>query len=220
MPLATVGRATGHPTFRLALEADFADSEHAGSLVRAVCHPVLMPASPDQRQRVLIAFGEVMSIVQAWEEALEVVWWRTRRKHPNRPSGDFDTPRSQREVVRLERALQQKPIHEIKESIKSFLEPETAEELRDLIAARNRLTHRFLREQAVQDAGGSFKPGTVDLLDDLGSRFMRSYRSVMHTIMSFPEYDGPVLSHWPAIADRIVELAFSGDSIPRDPNAQ
>lgn len=179
-----------------------------------------MPESLDQREHVLLGFATVMEIVQHWEEALEVVWWRTQRKHPNRATGDFDTERSQREIVRLERALQQIPVHAIKESVKPFLEPETADGLDELIALRNRVAHRILRERAVQDARGDFKSGTAELLDDAARRFMSSLRSVIHTTMNLPGYEGPVPSHWPAMADRIVEKAFSGESIPRTPSLQ
>jgi hypothetical protein len=174
----------------------------------------------DDRDRVLITFGMAMEIIQKWEEALGIVWWRTQRQHPNRAMGDFATERSQREIVRLERALQQIPIHAIKESVKPLLEPETAERLDELIAIRNHVAHRILRERAIQDADGTFMPGTAELLDDGSRRFMASLRSVMRTIMNLPAYDGPVPSHWPAIADRIVEKAFSGEPIPRDPSLQ
>lgn len=179
-----------------------------------------MPWSLDQRVRVQIAFAEVMEIMQGWEATLEALWWRTQRKHPNRRTGDSDSPRSQREIVRFERAMQQKAISEIKGAVKPLLDPETAEKLDALIAARNRLAHRFLREQAVHDAGGNFQPGTLDALHVLGEQFMESYRSAMDTLMALPGYDGPVPSHWPALADRIIDRVLSGQSVPRDPGAQ
>ena len=58
-----------------------------------------MADTNDERQHVLIGFGEVMSVVQFWEQALAVVWWRAERKGKTRPAGDFDTARSQKDGV-------------------------------------------------------------------------------------------------------------------------
>jgi hypothetical protein len=174
----------------------------------------------DPREQVLRGYGEVMSLVQFWEQALEVVWWRTQRKHQNRPTGEFDTERSQREVIRFERALQKMTVQMIADAIAPHLEPKTAGGLENLADERNRLAHRFLLQQAEVESDGDFKPGTHKELLHLGQRFMASLSSVMGTVASFESYDGPVPAHWSPIAARIVKRAFSGQAIPRDPRLQ
>jgi hypothetical protein len=54
----------------------------------------------------------------------------------------------------------------------------------------------------------------------LGEKFNASLDSVMETINRFESYNGPVLSHWPGLADRITERAFRGEPLPRDPQEQ
>jgi hypothetical protein len=172
----------------------------------------------DARERVLIGYGEVMSIVQLWEQALAVVWWHTQRKHGSRPSGDFDTPRSQKQIARLEAAFLRMTAQAVREAVAPCLEPKTADDLGELMAERNRLAHRFLRERVADDR--DFKAGTHDQLIALGDRFMGSLESVMRTIAAFESYRGPVLEHWSPLAERIMERVFSGQAIPRDPRLQ
>jgi hypothetical protein len=171
----------------------------------------------DARERVLICYGEVMSIVQLWEQALGVVWWNTQRK--NRPSGDFDTPQSQKEIARLEAAFLRMTAQAVREAVAPHLEPATVGDLGDLMAERNRLAHRFLRE-TVADDRARFKTGTHDQLVALGTRFMASLESVMRTIAAFESYKGPVSEHWGPLAERITARVFSGQAIPRDPRLQ
>jgi hypothetical protein len=172
----------------------------------------------DPRERVLIGYGEVMAVVQDWELALAIVWWRTECKQKGRPSGDFDTAASQKEISRLEAAVLRMTAQSVREAVAPHLEATTAQNLDALIDERNRLAHRFLRETSASD--GDFQPGTHDELIALGSRFDDSRASVMRTIQSFEFYDGPIPEHWPAVADRITERAFSGQTIPRDPRQQ
>lgn len=174
----------------------------------------------EPREKVLWGFGEVMQVVQQWEQALEIVWWRVARKHPNRPSGGFDTERSQREIVRLERALQKMTAQMVAKAVGPHLALETAAALDTLADERNRLAHRFLLERADLESVGGFRPGTHAELLQLGARFMDSLESITDTIAGFPAYDGPVPAHWPAVAERIVGRAFSGQPIPRDPREQ
>jgi len=183
-------------------------------------HPHSPPssASRDSREQVLIAYGEVMSIVQMWEQALSIVWWRKERKQPSLPSGDFDTPRSQKEIRRLEAALLRTPVQAIRETVEPHLEPKTAEGLGELLAERNRLAHRFLRETVSADR--NFEPGTHNRLIALGDRFMASLESVMRTIEKFESYKGPVPKHWRPLAARMMGRVFSGQAIPRDPQLQ
>lgn len=177
-----------------------------------------MSTERDARERVLIGYGEVMSIVQDWELALAVVWWRTTRKHRSRPSGDFNTARSQKEIKRLEAAFLRKTAQDIREEIAPHLEHQAADDLEGLMNERNRLAHRFLRERATDDR--QFEPGTHDELISLGNRFMSSLGSVMRTIGRFEDYKGPVPEHWPGTAERIMERVFGGQTIPRDPRLQ
>jgi hypothetical protein len=74
-------------------------------------------ASLESREHILIGYGEVMSIVQRWEQALALVWWRVGRKHKNGPTGDFDTPRSQREIMRLEAAFLRTPAQQVRATV-------------------------------------------------------------------------------------------------------
>jgi hypothetical protein len=178
-----------------------------------------MAENGDRREPVLIGYGEVMSVVQLWEQALALIWWRAERKHKKRPSGDFDTERSQREIMRLEAAFLRTPAQAIREAVAPHLEADTASNLEGLIAERNRLAHRFLREQNV--GKGTFKAGTQDQLIALGNAFMESLDSIAKSLMAdYEPYDGPVPDHWPAIAERIAERLFGGNSVPRDPRQQ
>jgi hypothetical protein len=177
-----------------------------------------MASEPDSRDSVLRGYGEVMAVVQDWELALAIVWWRTERKHKDRPSGDFDTAASQKEISRLEAAFLRKTAQEVREAVTPHLESNTADDLEGLIKARNRLAHSFLRERMAAD--GDFQPGTHSELVALGNTFWDSYASIMQTIASFEDYQGPVPTHWPALAERITERVFSGQKIPRDPTQQ
>lgn len=172
----------------------------------------------DVREHVLVGYGEVMSIVQFWEQALAIIWWRTQRKNPSRPSGDFDTQRSQKEIVRLEAAFLRVTAQAVKKAVAPHLEPKTADDLDELMAERNRLAHRFLREKMAGDR--DFEPGTHDHLLALGTRFMASLESVMRTIEGIKPYKGPVPEHWEALGHRITERIFTGRAIPRDPRLQ
>jgi hypothetical protein len=176
------------------------------------------PPNRDVREHVLIGYGEVMSTVQLWEQALAFVWWQTQLKNPSRPAGDFDTPRSQKEIMRLEAAFLRVTAQAVRKAVAPHLEPKTADDLDGLMAERNRLAHRFLRERVVGDR--DFEPGTHDQLLALGDRFMASLESVMRTIEGFEPYNGPVPEHWDALTERITERVFSGRPIPRDPKLQ
>ena len=176
------------------------------------------PLGNDAHERVLIGYGQVVSIVQLWEQALAVVWWRTQRKNRSRATGDFDTARSQKEIVRLEAAFLRMTAQAVKEAVAPHLEPKTADDLGELMSERNRLAHRFLREIFADD--GNFTPGTHDQLIALGNRFMDSLESVTGTIADFEPYKGPVLEHWGALAERITKRVFRGQAVPRDPRLQ
>lgn len=172
----------------------------------------------DARERVLIGYGEVMSVVQHWEQALAILWWRTTRKSPGRPTGDFNTARSQKEILRLEAAFLRMTAQAVRDAVSPHLDPETAANLPALMDDRNRLAHRFLREQATE--GGWFEAGTHDQLIALGNRFMDSYEAIVHEVMKADPYTGPVPSHWPDLADRITDRLARGERIPRDPQQQ
>jgi hypothetical protein len=175
-----------------------------------------MVTGGDVRERVLIAYGEVMSVVQFWEQALALLWWGTTRK--KRPAGDFDTTRSQREIMRLETAFLRMPAQAVREAIAPRLDPQAAADLVELVPVRNRLAHRFLREQV--DETGAFRPGTHEQLLVAGDRFLRSTDSIVRALASAEPYDGPVPAHWPGVAARVTQRLFSGEPIPRDPREQ
>lgn len=178
-----------------------------------------MAENSESRERVLISYGEVMCVVQMWEQALALTWWLAARRHKKRPSGDFDTRRSQKEIMRLEAAFLRTPAQAIREAVAPHLEARIARNLAALMAERNRLAHRFLREQDRGD--GTFKTGTHDQLVGLGDAFMESLDSIMQTIVTdYEQYDGPVPDHWPPVAERILGRLFDGESIPRDPRQQ
>lgn len=173
---------------------------------------------PDARERVLIAYGEVMSIVQLWEQALAVIWWRTTRKQPARATGDFDTHRSQREIARLEAAFLRMTAQAVREAVTPHLGATAADNLSDLTSERNRLAHRFLRECGAEH--GDFRAGTHDQLLAVGERFMQSLGAAMQVIEGFEPYRGPVGPHWEAIANRITDRLSAGRNVPRDPRLQ
>lgn len=137
---------------------------------------------------MLRGYGEVMSVVQLWEQALEILWWRTSRKHPNRPTTDYNTDRSQREIRRLETALQSMTVKRLAAAVTPHLEADTAADLEALTDARNRLAHRFLMERAVLSTDGGFQTGTHRELLQLEERFMASAASVRRTIAGLPTY--------------------------------
>lgn len=173
----------------------------------------------EANEDIFIAYGHVMSLVQMWEQAQEIIWWRVKRKRPNRPSGDWDTDRSQREIVRLERALQQTTPQSIIEQIEPSLPDGAADEVRELFADRNRLAHRFLLERQVPGEG--YVAGTRAELIEIGNRFMASLDKLMTAeALHGKPYDGEVPPHWEPLAQRITDRAFGGQSIPRDPNQQ
>jgi hypothetical protein len=178
-----------------------------------------MASQPDARDHVLRGCGEVMVVVQDWELALAFVWWYVERKNKSHPAGDFDTPRSQKEIRRLEAAFRRVTAQASREAVTPHLEPQTADDLDGLMDARNRLAHRFLREHKAT-AGCDFQAGTLEELFALGNTFWNSYASIMRTVGSFEDYHGPVPAHWPALAERIIDRAFSGQPIPRDPRQQ
>jgi len=159
-------------------------------------------------------------VVQFWEQALEIVWWRTQRKHKSRPTGDVDTERSRVQIQRLETALTKMTVKQIAHAVKPHLAQDAAANLDELAKERNVLAHRFLNRQMALETDGDFRPGTHDVLLDLMRRFMSSLRSVMATVDGFEPYKGPVPAHWPPIAERLVERAFSGQPLlgddPRD----
>ncbi len=142
-----------------------------------------------------------------------------KRKRPNRPSGDWDSERSQREIVRLERALQQTTPQSIIEQIAPALPDGAANEIRDLFADRNRLAHRFLLER--QAHGDRYLAGTRAELIHIGNRFMASLDKLMTTeALHAQDYEREVPPHWEGLAQRITDRAFDGKPIPKDPNQQ
>jgi hypothetical protein len=172
----------------------------------------------DARECVLVVYGEVMLIVQFWEQALAFIWWRAERRNPTRATGDFDTPSSQKEIVRLEAAFLRLTAQRVREAVATHLEPAAADDLSELMTERNRLAHRFLRERSADD--GDFLPGTYEQLITIGSRFMASFEAAKRVIDGFEPYRGPVLAHWGAVADRITKRLSAGEVVPRDPRLQ
>lgn len=66
---------------------------------------------------------------------------------------------------------------------------------------------------------GNFTPGTNDHLIALSNRFLFP-RLGDGTIADFELYQGPVLEHWGALAERITKRVFRGQAVPRDPRLQ
>jgi hypothetical protein len=123
-------------------------------------------------------------------------------------------------VIRLERALHRKTVQELWRDVGPLLGEEVAAKLDGLIEHRNRLAHRFLREQAALEPGCDYRPGTHRELVSIMGRFMRSYQAIMKRLMTLPGYDRPVPKHWTAVAQRIVDRAFAGQPNPRDTRLQ
>ena len=158
-----------------------------------------------------MGYGEVMWRVQMWELGLALVWWRYKRKHKSRPSGDVDSARTQEELRRLEVAFLKASAQSVREAVEPQLEPAAAESLQELMHQRNRLVHRFLRDQ--RESGGGFRPGTGRQLMELEDAFDESAKALMRTLTSLGEHDGPVLPHWPAAAEGITDRLFRGESL-------
>jgi hypothetical protein len=56
---------------------------------------------------------------------------------------------------------------------------------------------------------------------EIGNRFWASIERLMSTeVLQDQPYEGEVPPHWEGIAQRIVDRAFGGQRIPRDPDQQ
>jgi hypothetical protein len=171
----------------------------------------------DSRDAVLRTYGEVMVQVQQWELALALLWWKVERNDDG-PAGDFDTKASQEQIRRLQAAFLKKTAGSVREQVEPHLDTETAANLKAIWDERNRLAHRYLREQDTDGSG--FSDGTFGELMELGNRFEASASGVVEALMSGGDYAGPVPGHWPALAERLIGRLERGERIPRDPREQ
>lgn len=155
-------------------------------------------------------YGNVMHVVQTWELALALLSWRVRLPQP---SGEAESDASARAVNELERAFQRVTAGRARRDLKDNLPAEIADTLDALIPNRNRLAHRFLREQQLRD---EFQPGSLVWLGNAGASFEASLRQISVQLDSFDSCDGPVRSHWPRLAQTLAERLFAGEPVDMD----
>jgi hypothetical protein len=153
------------------------------------------------------AYGSVMHLAQTWESAVVMLWWRalgSRRAGRVRRK----TPASVAVVERLEKAFMRVTAGQARRELGNDVSPEFAQAVADLVPERNRLAHRFLREQQL---GPGFAAGAMAWLGDVGARFDGCLHSIFRHMESFGAYDGVVRPHWPELAERAVERLFAGE---------
>jgi hypothetical protein len=154
------------------------------------------------------AYGSIMHLVQTWESAVVLLWWRAGI--PEGGTGEAETPASVTVVQRLERAFTRVTAGQARRALGDDMPPAIAQAVADLIPDRNRLAHRFLREQQL---GPGFAPGTMQWLVEAGERFDACLRSLFEHMESFGSYDGVVRPHWPDLADKAVERLMRGEPL-------
>jgi hypothetical protein len=170
-------------------------------------------------------YGNVMHLVQTWESAVVLLWWRAGI--PEGGSGEAEAERSASAVDRLERAITRVTAGQARRELGGELPTEIADSVANLIPDRNRLAHRFLREQQV-DAG--FAPGTLEWLGDAGARFDACIRALIRhmerSVRTRASYDRTGLS-WPtrsptgsSEASRSISIACFGKAGPTDDAAK
>lgn len=163
-------------------------------------HLPLEPA--DEVYRI---YGNVMHLVQTWELALALLSWRVKLPQP---SGEAESDASAVAVGELERAFQRVTAGRARRDLEDNLPAEVAGTLDALIPNRNRLAHRFLREQQLRDG---FQPGSLVWLGNAGAGFEASLKQINLQLDAFGSYDGPVRSHWPRLAQLLAGRLFAGE---------
>lgn len=172
---------------------------------------MLDPPHADAREssdEVYRIYGNVMHTVQYWELSLTLHWWQMLT--PASDDREAESEAAAKAVDRLEKAFTKVTASQARKELEGDMPDELLAAVADLIDDRNRLAHRFLREQQV---GGDFKPGTLAWLGDAGARFDASVRALESDGDRRGSYGGAVRSHWPALAEALVEQLFAGERI-------
>jgi hypothetical protein len=167
----------------------------------------------EARGGVLRVYGEVMDLVQYWELALAVLWWRKTRKR-GKPNAEVDSPRSERAVRGLQKAYLKTSPQETRAVVADVLGDAAAENFQALIERRNWLAHAALRQRRRDD--GDFDHGTIDDLVAIGRDVSTHLAAVMHAIDQDPDvYEGPVLPGWEEATASILGRLEKGQSVLR-----
>ena len=156
-------------------------------------------------------YGNVMHLVQTWELALAILWWRGTT--PASGTGEAESKASAEAVDRLENAFIKVTASQARRDLGDDLPIEIAELVGELLPIRNRLAHRFLREQQL---GTGFEPGTLAWLGSAGARFDESVRTIFKRMGSLGSYEGPVRAHWPNLGDKLVDRLLAGEPVDFD----
>ena len=168
------------------------------------------PLPMEPANEVYWIYGNVMHLVQTWELALALLSWRARLPQP---SGEAEAEASAKAVGELERAFQRVTAGRARRDLEDNLSAEIADTLDALIPNRNRLAHRFLREQQLRDG---FQPGSLVWLGNAGTAFEASLKQIRVQLGSLNSYDGPVRTHWPRVAQTLVGRLFAGEPVDMD----
>lgn len=167
----------------------------------AVAGPV---ESSDEVYRI---YGSVMHTVQYWELALTLRAWRVLL--PEAEQREAESQAAAEAVDQLERAFQKVTAGQARKRLEDALPPEVFAQVASLVQDRNRLVHRFLREQ--QDGSG-FRAETLRWLGEAGQRFDESVHLLFEEGVE-DAYAGPVRDFWPEVADVLVDRLFSGEPL-------
>jgi hypothetical protein len=163
--------------------------------------------TPEPPERVYTLYGAVMHLVQTWEQLLSMIWWRST---VTGNAGEAETQASKKAILRLQHAFQKMTAAEARKQLGDDLPAQIADQVVALMPERNRLAHRFLREQQLLDA---FKPGTMAWMEHAGGKFEASMEQMKGYVNSFGEYKGPVRPHWSQLADHLADRLLAGEPI-------
>jgi hypothetical protein len=166
--------------------------------------------TPEPPQQVYRLYGAIMHLVQNWEQALSMIWWHASLTGND---GEAETEASQKAVLRLQHAFQKVTASQARKELGDNLPAEIADGVAALVSDRNRLAHRFLREQQLR---GRFKSGTMTWMEQAGVRLEASMKQIQDHVNSFEDYKGPVRSHWPQLAQDLADRLLAGELIDLD----
>lgn len=162
----------------------------------------------ESNDEVYRIYGSVMHAVQYWELVLTMRWWLMLTPPSNHR--EAESKAAAEAVARLEKAFTRVTASQARKELEGEMPHELLAAVGDLIDDRNRLAHRFLREQ---QSNGDFRPGTLAWLGDAGARFDASTRMLLSDLARRGAYAGAVRAHWPKLAKTLVDRLFAGDPV-------
>jgi hypothetical protein len=118
------------------------DSSHAGDAL-------------EPSDEVYLVYGSVMHTVQYWELALALRSWRMHT--PPVEQREAESQSAAKAVDRIEKASTRATASQARKELEGELPEELLETVSELIAVRNRLAHRFLRDR-LGDYDGAVRP--------------------------------------------------------------